>query len=213
MTQALFQQVIESPLSKGEKRKSEIIEAAILCIQQEGIEKTTFERIGQKLGIRKAHVSYHFPNKDVIIEYAIQYVYACATRSVAEEMAKAKKEKDFLRCYVDGNFEWIAKYPEQRSTIMLFQYYSTYHELYQYKLREVRQKGQERLFEILSTLHRRRKTTEKQLKERSLMIQDLMTGSIIAFLTTVDFQKDIRRELAHAKRRTYEMLYNVAMKT
>lgn len=73
--------------SKGELKKVAIIKAAIQCIATQGYERTNYETIGALIEMKRPHVAYHFPKKQLIVEMAIRYVYGIGVEMVEKTMA------------------------------------------------------------------------------------------------------------------------------
>ncbi|MCK5883997.1 MAG: TetR family transcriptional regulator [Bacteriovoracaceae bacterium] len=108
--------------SKGDLKKLEITKAAIECLAQVGIEKTTFEAIAKKIGTRRAHVAYHFPEKHKIFLSAVKYVLATFQEEISKSVDQVDNSRDKLTSYVNASFNWMEKYPEQVTVLMLMFY-------------------------------------------------------------------------------------------
>src|SRR4051794_29101570 len=83
-------QLFEFTPRKGDLRRLEIIKAAIACVYEEGIENTSFDKIGTRLGIGRAHVSYYFKTIDEVLELAVKYIIATAQQITVVHVTKAK---------------------------------------------------------------------------------------------------------------------------
>jgi AcrR family transcriptional regulator len=77
-----------SYLKKGDRKKLEIIEAAIDCLATEGIDNTTFDSIAKRIDTRRAHVAYHFKDKHMIFEAAISYILITYEHTLQEFIKK-----------------------------------------------------------------------------------------------------------------------------
>jgi AcrR family transcriptional regulator len=62
---------------KREKRRGEILHAALETVRETGYHATTLDDIAERLGIRKTALYHYFPDKDAIL-------YACHRESLAE---------------------------------------------------------------------------------------------------------------------------------
>jgi AcrR family transcriptional regulator len=62
---------------KRERRRAEILHAALATVRERGYHATTLDDIADRLGIRKAALYHYFPDKDAIL-------YACHRESLAE---------------------------------------------------------------------------------------------------------------------------------
>ena len=63
--------------AKRERRREEILHAALAEVREQGYHAATLEGIAERLGIRKAALYHYFPDKDAIL-------YACHRESLAE---------------------------------------------------------------------------------------------------------------------------------
>lgn len=62
---------------KRERRRTEILHAALETVREQGYHATTLDDIAERLGIRKAALYHYFPDKDSIL-------YSCHKESLAE---------------------------------------------------------------------------------------------------------------------------------
>ncbi|HSM36472.1 MAG TPA: TetR/AcrR family transcriptional regulator [Longimicrobiales bacterium] len=62
---------------KRERRRAEILHAALETVREKGYHATTLDDIAERLGIRKTALYHYFPEKDAIL-------YACHRESLAE---------------------------------------------------------------------------------------------------------------------------------
>ena len=62
---------------KRERRRQEILHAALETVREKGYHATTLDDIAERLGVRKAALYYYFPDKDSIL-------FACHQESLAE---------------------------------------------------------------------------------------------------------------------------------
>ena len=57
---------------KNDKAQKKIIEAAITCIEREGLHKVTIRGIGREAGVNSAAISYYFRSKEKLIAEALK---------------------------------------------------------------------------------------------------------------------------------------------
>src|SRR6185503_3653223 len=94
--------VMQLEWNRGALKKAEILEATLDCLGTEGIERTTFEAIGKRVGIRKSHVAYHFPSLDDLVEKAMRFVAANAQAITVEKVRAASTWREQLGGVVDA---------------------------------------------------------------------------------------------------------------
>lgn len=141
-------EIVGKTLSKGEKRKIEIINAAINCINDHGIESLTLESIGKSIGINKAHVAYYFKKKEEIVLLAIKYI-ALNARAYVDDYIKSQSTALPLFSYIEAHRMWIDKFRKHGVVYTLFFHYCTFNNDYRKMNSGVRQLGKIRIIELL----------------------------------------------------------------
>lgn len=168
---------------KGDLKKIQIIEAAIECLALDGIEKTTFESIGKKIGTRRAHVAYHFSDKNKIFISAVKYILANYQQTIIDHMNEGSNGKKMILEYIAGAFDWAIENRTHLTVIFLLYYNSQLYKEYKDLNNVVRSGGISRLSYIL-----KEKFNNKFTKSQSLFfakqIQDLMSGAMLDATTT-----------------------------
>lgn len=176
-------------LKKGDRKKLEIIEAAIDCLATEGIESTTFEAIAKRIETRRAHVAYHFKDKHMIFEAAINYILATYEHTLQEFIQKAESKntkssnQNIIEEYVKGAFHWSKKNPQHVSVFLLFYYLTTFQKNYNELNSKIRSQGQERILYLLSMKMEIDKP-KRELKEIASIIQNILSAKMVELFTT-----------------------------
>ena len=62
-------------LSAGEKKRRQILDAALLVIAKEGVDAVTHRRAGLEAGVSHGVVSYHFPTRDGLIQKSFEHYF------------------------------------------------------------------------------------------------------------------------------------------
>lgn len=192
---------------KGDLKKIEIIKAAVACIAELGIEHTTFESIGKRIGMLRAHVAYHFNGKQEIIDRAIDYVVANAQQITVEKIKKATNAQQQLSAVVEAAFDWAFEFPEQADVLMLNFYYCRIFGGHLAKHSQMRSMGRERLKKVLAALLPDLKPTGPELEERALVVQSTITGMLVEYLTTEGLKTRARTD--HFSRLTVDAVFKV----
>ncbi len=187
---------------KGDIKKAEIINATIECLATIGFENTSFEAIAKKVGTRRAHVNYYFPNKDDIFLSAIKYIAATYQSISLENLEKAKDSKDLLNLYIEGPFIWAKKNPYQLSVMFLLYYLSTFKKDYLELNHQIRKGGAERITYLLGQMNPRTKKSTLQTKAKS--IQNILSGCLLDVATTKG--KSLQSAEAEAKKLINDLL-------
>lgn len=180
---SMIYELFEFKPRKGDLKKMEIIMAAIECIATIGFEKTTYEAIAQKIGTRRAHVAYHFKDKNDIFEGCIRYIMANYQQTSISKIEAAKDGLEMLVNYAEAPFIWAEENPHQLSVMLLFYYLCTVDEKYKELHASIRAGGVERIQYIL-TNKLTKKITAKEAAPMAKMIQNLVSGAIMDVSTT-----------------------------
>ena len=62
-------------LSAGEKKRRQILEAALMVIAEFGVDAVTHRKVGSAAGVSHGVVSYHFPTRDDLILKAFEFFF------------------------------------------------------------------------------------------------------------------------------------------
>ena len=87
-------------LSAGERKRHQILDAALKVIAADGVDAVTHRSVGKQAGVSHGVVSYHFPTRDSLIYRSFEHYFG----SFADLQAKAgwsSKEKMSKRRIVD----------------------------------------------------------------------------------------------------------------
>src|SRR5215813_1857474 len=88
-------------------RRAQIVDCSIDTIAEMGFAKASVEQFARRAGVSKGVITYHFPNKEGIVDAIIQKAVAAGrthmvTRIMAETSAAAR-----LRAYIESNLEFM----------------------------------------------------------------------------------------------------------
>lgn len=170
---------------KGDLKKLEIIQAAIECIAEVGHDQTTYEAIAQKLGTRRAHIAYHYSEKNQIFLAAVKFILGTYQQTVVDALSLVDDQengKKLLRTYVQAAFNWARENPTQVQCMLLLYYLSTLHPEFKELHHQVRAGGVDRLRYLFSKTQGELSVAEQ--KHRAKTLQNLLSGSMMDAVTT-----------------------------
>ncbi len=179
-------QLFQSPLGKvrkGDLKRVEIVEAAIQCFATIGYEKTTYEAIASKMGTRRAHVAYYFPEKDDILKASVQHIMNVYLGILSEQLTSEKTASKRFRAYVRSPFRWAKKYPHQLSAMLLFYYQCRIRPEFRKLHNDIRASGLQRIHFMLTSEIGLKISNEKGLF-LAKSIQNIMSGYLLDAATT-----------------------------
>ncbi len=99
-----------------ERRRAQIIEAAIDTIAEVGFGRASLARIGERVGISKGLIGYHFAGKDDLIEQVVFEVLEQGKAYMRPRIVDAMETGcGFLRAYIESNLGFMR---EQRNSMV-----------------------------------------------------------------------------------------------
>jgi AcrR family transcriptional regulator len=97
-------------------RRAQIIEAAIDTIAEVGFGRASLARIGERVGISKGLIGYHFAGKDDLIEQVVVEVLEHGKAYMRPRIVEAMESgSGFLRAYIESNLAFMQ---EQRNSMV-----------------------------------------------------------------------------------------------
>lgn len=196
----LFEMLDFKP-KKGDIKKMEIIGAAIECLATIGFENTTYEAIAKKLGTRRAHIAYHFSDKNDIFKASIRFINATYLLHSKNLIEESQSGEEMLKNFIRAPFLWGEENPNQLAVMLLFYYLCSVNEEYRELHTQIRTSGVQRIHYILTT-----KINIKLDNHQSLNlakhIQNLLSGAIIDAVSTSG------KNLIHSMKETEEYIMN-----
>ncbi|MCA9913159.1 MAG: TetR family transcriptional regulator [Anaerolineae bacterium] len=93
-----------------EARRKQIVEAAIETIANEGYINASLAEIAKYADISKGVISYHFDNKDDLIDETINTILSDSYRYIREQVKAANEAmNDRLAAYITASFNYMAE--------------------------------------------------------------------------------------------------------
>lgn len=96
-----------------EARRKQLVEVAIETIANEGFVNTTLADIARRADISKGVISYHFDNKDELINEVIHALLRESYEYIRPRVDAVIVAPDKLTAYVRASFEYMALYRER----------------------------------------------------------------------------------------------------
>ena len=172
---------ISKDLRKGDKKKLEIVNAAIECISTIGYENITYEALAQKLDTRRAHIAYYFKNKEDIFKACIQFINHTYKEILDEHLAQVNtslNSNEHIMKYAESPFIWGEKYPDYLSTMVLFYYLCTFNKDYFEVNTQIKESGQKRIVSLLKN-KLNCKSPDSEINFFAKNMQSLISGAMI----------------------------------
>lgn len=100
-------------------RRAQIVAAAITTIAELGYASASFARIAERAGLSSTGlISYHFANRDELIDQAAWQIIDAITAFMTERMAGVSSATDALHLYIDGNIAFIESHRAEMKALL-----------------------------------------------------------------------------------------------
>ena len=91
-------------------RRAQIIEAAIDTIAEVGFAKASLARIGERVGISKGLIGYHFAGKDDLIKQVVIDVVEAGRAYILPRVFAESTGPAMLRAYIESNLAFMREH-------------------------------------------------------------------------------------------------------
>ena len=90
-----------------EVRRKQIIDTTIETIAANGFSNTTLGGIAKQAGVSTGVITYHFKNKDDLIEQSIRKLFEAPNAHVVSRVEGESTHRGRLRAYIEANIEFM----------------------------------------------------------------------------------------------------------
>ena len=94
-----------------QRRRQQLIEAAIKIIATEGMSATTVKKITVQAGLSKGSALYHIKSKQKLYEMVVGHVYQHATQAIGAAVAVQPTPLSKIETYLRTNLNYIIEHP------------------------------------------------------------------------------------------------------
>jgi TetR/AcrR family fatty acid metabolism transcriptional regulator len=91
-------------------RRAQIVDCAIEAIAELGFAKASVDQIAKRAGVSKGVITYHFPNKEEIVDAIIEKVMTAGRLYMAPRIMAETSAAGRLRAYIESDLEFIDAY-------------------------------------------------------------------------------------------------------
>ena len=176
ISRQIFSEILDSTLSKSDKRRKEIIEGAIEAYAAINYLHISYDDIAGPAKTSRRLVQHYFPDKKELFEIAVKVIRAQYQALVIEAFANIKDPRERFCEYIRAAVSWPERLPTHVRAWFL--YYLVCSQ--QPKLRrlhaELAQIGEERIAALVSEFHT---ASHPELKFIAKTVQRLIAGALI----------------------------------
>lgn len=92
-----------------EVRRKQVIDTAIEAIAQDGFARTSIAEIAKRAGVSTGVITYHFKNKDELLEQCIRRLFEAPNTYVIEKVDTKHTSIEKLETFIEANIEFMLK--------------------------------------------------------------------------------------------------------
>lgn len=108
----------EKPSFIAEARREQIIEAAIKTLDEIGYVKASLSQIAQRAGISTALISYHFSDKNDLMNHLLTKLLDSSTSYILEKVRKEDTPKRKLDTFIGASLAYQGSHPTRNSALL-----------------------------------------------------------------------------------------------
>lgn len=97
-------------MEQQDKKREQIIEAALKRFAHFGLSKTTMNEISADLNFSKALLYYYFPDKINLYAGVLEKIFSEVAQQIDKNIAKARLPEDALKAYMEAKNSFLEKY-------------------------------------------------------------------------------------------------------
>jgi TetR/AcrR family acrAB operon transcriptional repressor len=182
---ALYSSIFPKQLTKGERKKLEIIEAAAKLFAEKGVENTTYDDIAQALGTNRSHITYHFKERVELNLSVIRLMMGLAHEFSFGKLRQADSAKAQLIGYVESLYDFFVENPHWTPVFLFFYYAAGIPGEARALQTQIREQAHGRIQELIRNAHiETRKPVPRDLSRLAFQIQALLLGGMILNIST-----------------------------
>jgi AcrR family transcriptional regulator len=164
------------PLQKGQRRKREIVDAAIRAIATEGLHRCTLEAVARALQVQRAHVAYHYPTIEALWGACFEETVRVGQEHTQSSIQEADDPRKTLMKIVDSFFLWADEQPAHAAVQLAFYHWAEVDAEFRRVHANVRAVALERLGFVLQAGYR---LSASEARRVAVRIHCLLFGSLM----------------------------------
>ena len=200
----LYKVLYDDELSKGDRKRIEILELILNCIGKHGIDKVTYQLIAKEGKLRTSHIAYYFPNKDELIKAVFKHLVSKYQNRVVSSIYKSEDTKKVLSAIVEA-YLGDKNRDKEISMAYLFYHYSYINADIRDLCTETYNVGFDRVCSILSPYLREKNFSKRQIEVRARSIIGLI-GESVRFVATTNTKSNLAQLKRDTKREVIALL-------
>lgn len=162
-----------------EVRRRQIVDTAIRTIATRGFANTTLNDIAEEAGVSTGVITYHFRNKDDLIEQSIRKLFEAPNEYVIGRVDQEKRYRDKLRTYIGSTIRFNVEHRDH-CVALLYSFSSISSQEYR---QEVIAKHHVKIRRFLETILREGQAAGEFRRLDAPALAQIVSGAIEGLLT------------------------------
>ncbi|CAM4205659.1 transcriptional regulator [Bacillus manliponensis] len=102
----------------AEARRQQIIEAAIQTLDEIGYVKASLAQIAKRAGISTALISYHFADKNDLMNHLLMHLVENSTSYILEKTAQQTTAREQLHAFITASLAYQSTHPMRNTALV-----------------------------------------------------------------------------------------------
>ncbi len=179
-------------LTRGEKTRKKLLQAAGQLVAKEGIHSLRFSRISKMAKVPQALMGYHFPTvKSLILDMIQQELEKLKTLSVAKIERGVATPREAFEGYIRAPFELSSRDQQFSAVWSTFYHLATVDKMFGEMNAQIKQVGRDRILNLIAMIYATESpligetlANQRNLLELATAVQGLVTG--LTFMAATD---------------------------
>lgn len=181
----IYSSIFPNKLRKGDRKKLEIVTAAIGLFAEKGVENTSYDDLAKALKTNRSHISYHFKEHQDLILSVIRHMMNSGHEFTFESLRKAQTARDQFVGYISAFCDFFAAHPEYVTTFLYFYYSAGLPGEIRDLQTQVRQQAYQRINALIRNLFFEcNKLGPRDLDQMAFQVQALLLGGAVLNIAT-----------------------------
>ncbi|WP_167131355.1 TetR/AcrR family transcriptional regulator [Paramicrobacterium chengjingii] len=98
-------------------RRTQLVECAIAVLADDGYAQASLSRIAKRADVTRGAISYHFADRDELLDAVVAEVYRIATEQLQPKIEAQSTTVQAIRTFIVGSTEFYRDFPSQMAAL------------------------------------------------------------------------------------------------
>jgi AcrR family transcriptional regulator len=165
-------------LSKGDRRRLQIMNAAIQVFAEGGTDFISLEDVSRKAKISRPLLQHYFPDKKLLFQISMRFIRAQFQDLAIAHIQRGKTPKERVIRYLESTFEWLEKNRIHGQAWLFFFYACSSDAKLRKEHTEMTALGEARIVALIEAEY-----GKENLESKAKIVQRLITGALLEIVT------------------------------